>query len=149
MKSRKDQNFVYKQMCERMSRDKAKTQVLKISQLGLMEMTRQRLHESLSITINEPCPFCQGLGSVKTAESMSVELQRKISGCLAKQGDRLEGLIVIIHPDVMDRMKSSDSDLFVDLERKHNSRLTFRSDPTYHREQIVFVDPKTKKEISS
>ena len=86
---------------------------------------------------------------MKTAESMSVELQRKINGVLARQGDRLEGLIVIIHPDVMERMKSSDSDLFVDLERKHNSRLTFRSDPTYHREQIVFIDPKTKKEISS
>ena len=148
MKARRDQNAVYKVMRERLKRDKAKTHVLPISQLGLMEMTRQRLHESLTITVNEPCPFCQGRGSVKTAESMSVELQRKINGVLAKQGERLDGLIVIVHPDVLDRMRSHDGDLFVDLERRHNARLTFRSDPTYHREQIVFANPKTQKEIS-
>ncbi len=147
MKSRKDQAAVYKAMRERMRRDKAKTQVLQISQLGLMEMTRQRLHESLNVTVNEPCPFCQGRGQVKTTESMSVELQRKISSVLAKQGERLEGLVVIVHPDVLGRMRSHDSELFVDLERKHNSRLTFRADPTYHREQIVFADPKTQREI--
>ncbi|MDF1810768.1 MAG: Rne/Rng family ribonuclease [Verrucomicrobiales bacterium] len=149
MKARKDQNAVYRTMRERLKRDKAKTQITPISQLGLMEMTRQRLHESLNITINEPCPFCQGRGVVKTAESMSVELQRKISGLLAKQGDRLDELVVIVHPDVLERMRSNDSELFVDLERKHNARLTFRGDPTYHREQIIFADPKTQKEISA
>ncbi|MDF1755027.1 MAG: Rne/Rng family ribonuclease [Verrucomicrobiales bacterium] len=148
MKARKDQNAVYRTMRERLKRDKAKTQILQISQLGLMEMTRQRLHESLNITVNEPCPFCQGRGMVKTAESMSVELQRKINSVFAKQGDRLDGLVVIVHPDVLERMRTHDSDLFVELERRHNSRLTFRSDPTYHREQIIFADPKTQKEIA-
>ncbi len=148
MKNRKDQNAVFRAMRERLKRDKAKTQVLEISQLGLMEMTRQRLHESLKITINEPCPFCQGKGDVKTVESMSVDLQRKLNGLLAKQGDRLEGLIVIVHPDVLDRMRTHDSGLFVELERRHNSRLTFRGDPTYHREQVTFVDSKSQKEVA-
>lgn len=147
MKARKDQNAVYRTMRERIKRDKAKTQILQISQLGLMEMTRQRLHESLNVTVNEPCPFCQGRGGVKTAESMSVELQRKINGVLAKQGDRLDGLVVIVHPEVLERMRTHDSELFVELERRHNARLTFRSDPTYHREQIIFADPNTQKEI--
>ncbi len=149
MKARRDQNAVYKAMRERVRRDKAKTQVLQISQLGLMEMTRQRLHESLNLTVNEPCPFCQGRGNVKTAESMSVELQRKINGVLAKQGERLDGLIVVVHPDVLERMKTHDGKLFAELERRHNSRLTFRSDPTYHREQMVFADPKTQREITA
>ena len=148
MKARRDQAAVYKVMKDRLRRDKAKTQVLQISQLGLMEMTRQRLHESLNVTVNEPCPFCQGRGLVKTTESMSVELQRRINGVLAKQGDRLEGLIVVVHPEVLDRMKTHDGELFVELERRHNARLTFRADPSYHREQIVFADAKTQKEIS-
>lgn len=148
MKARRDQAAVYKVMKDRLRRDKAKTQVLQISQLGLMEMTRQRLHESLNVTVNEPCPFCQGRGMVKTTESMSVELQRRINGVLAKQGDRLEGLIVVVHPEVLDRMKTHDGELFVELERRHNARLTFRADPSYHREQIVFADAKTQKEIS-
>ena len=149
MKARRDQNTVYKAIRDRLRRDKAKTQILQISQLGLMEMTRQRLNDSLNLTVNEPCPFCQGRGSVKTAESMSVELQRKINGVLAKKGERLEGLIVIVHPDVLERMRTHDGELFVDLERRHKARLTFRSDPTYHREQITFADPKTQKQISA
>jgi ribonuclease G len=47
-------------MKERLKRDKAKTHVLPISQLGLMEMTRQRAQESLSDSIYENCPYCQG-----------------------------------------------------------------------------------------
>jgi len=58
MKSRKDQQAVFGLMKERLNRDKAKTHVLPISQLGLMEMTRQRAHESLSDTIYENCPYC-------------------------------------------------------------------------------------------
>src|SRR3977135_116169 len=62
MKSRKDQQMVYNLMKERLRRDKAKTHVLPISQLGLMEMTRQRAQESLSDSIYENCPYCQGRG---------------------------------------------------------------------------------------
>jgi Ribonucleases G and E len=57
MKSRKDQQMVYNLMKERLKRDKAKTHVLPISPLGLMEMTRQRAQESLSDTIYENCPL--------------------------------------------------------------------------------------------
>lgn len=146
MRARRDQMLVYKKMRERLSNDKAKTQVTQISQLGLMEMTRQRLHESLNITINEPCHYCQGRGMIKSAESMSVELQRKLNAILAKNENQKE-LIVIVHPDVMERLRTHDGELFVELERRHNARLTFRSDATYYREQVVVADARTQKEI--
>ncbi len=146
MRARRDQMAVYKVMRERLHADKAKTQALQISQLGLMEMTRQRLHESLNITVNEPCHYCQGRGMVKSAESMSVELQRRLNGVLARETAPNE-LIVIVHPDVMERLRTHDGELFVDLERRHNSRLTFRSDASYYREQVVVADAKTQKEI--
>ncbi|HEV2699539.1 MAG TPA: Rne/Rng family ribonuclease, partial [Terriglobales bacterium] len=76
MKSRRDQQSVYNLMKERLKRDKARTHVLPISQLGLMEMTRQRAQESLSDTIYENCPYCGGRGVVKTTMSTSVELHR-------------------------------------------------------------------------
>ena len=147
MKSRRDQMAVYKVMRERLRNDKAKTQILQISQLGLMEMTRQRLHESLNITVNEPCHYCQGRGMVKSAESMSVELQRRINSILGRGENASKELIVIVHPDVMERLRTHDGELFVDLERRHNARLTFRSDASYYREQVVIADAKTQKEI--
>lgn len=147
MKSRRDQMAVYKVMRERMKNDKAKTQILQISPLGLMEMTRQRLNESLNITVNEPCHFCQGRGLVKSAESMSVELQRRLNSILGRSEAPGRELLCIVHPDVMERLRTHDGELFVELERRHNARLTFRSDATYYREQVVIADAKTQKEI--
>jgi len=147
MKSRRDQMAVYKAMRERTRNDKAKTQILQISSLGLMEMTRQRLHESLNITVNEPCRYCQGRGLVKSAETMSVELQRRINTILSQGETSPHELLVIVHPDVMDRLRTHDGELFVELERRHNARLTFRCDAAYTREQVVIADAKTQKEI--
>ena len=74
MKSRRDQQSVYQRMKDGLRRDRAKTHILPISQLGLMEMTRQRAQESLSDSIYENCPYCQGRGVVKTSMTTSVEL---------------------------------------------------------------------------
>ncbi|MEM6911892.1 MAG: Rne/Rng family ribonuclease [Verrucomicrobiota bacterium] len=145
MKGRKDQQAVYRAMKERLKRDKAKTQVLHISQLGLMEMTRQRLHESLSDTLYDRCPYCSGNGKIKSTMSMSVELQRTLTGLIGKQG--IGDLVIVVHPEVMDRLRSEDSDLLVELERRHTGRFTFRSDPTQHREQIKYLDAAGGEEI--
>src|SRR4028118_1706833 len=66
MKSRKDQQSVYQRVKERLRRDKAKTHVLPISALGLMEMTRQRAAESISGTVYDSCPYCHGRGKIKS-----------------------------------------------------------------------------------
>jgi len=84
---------------------------------------------------------------VKRAESMSVELQRRLNSTLGKSEAPGRELLVIVNPDVMDRLRTHDGELFVELERRHNARLTFRSDASYHREQVVVADAKTQKEI--
>ncbi len=147
MKHRKDQQAVYKSMLEHLKRDKAKTQVLPISQFGLMEMTRQRLHESLSSALYEPCPYCKGHGQVKTTTTMSVELQRRLAAILGTGKEEHKNLVVVVHPDVMQRLKSEDGELLVDLERKYFARLTFRSDPTLHREEMKISSSASGEEI--
>jgi ribonuclease G len=142
MRNRKDQQAVYRRMRDRVRRDRAKTQILQISQLGLMEMTRQRLNESLTDSFTESCPYCQGRGAIKSTVTMSIELQRKIDAAMGLRND-IQELVIIVHPDVMQRLRSEDSNILVELERKHNARFTFRSDPSYHREQILLTDPAT------
>ncbi|MCB1241954.1 MAG: Rne/Rng family ribonuclease [Verrucomicrobiales bacterium] len=148
MKNPRDRQAVYKAMKDRLKRDKAKTQVLPISQLGLMEMTRQRLHESLSVTVAEPCQYCQGRGKIRSTATMSAEIQRRTHSALAKYKGRLSELLILVHPDVLERLRTRDSELLVDIERRHNARLTFRSDPTFHREQFVIRDPSNGQEIT-
>src|SRR5881275_1988658 len=103
MKSRKDQQAVFSLMKERLNRDKAKTHVLPISQLGLMEMTRQRAQESLSDTIYENCPYCGGRGVVKTSMTTSVELHRTLNIVMRKYQESIHEFRVILNPDVLKR----------------------------------------------
>ncbi len=147
MKSRKDQQQVYDRMKHRLKRDKAKTHVLPISALGLMEMTRQRAQESISSTMFIACPHCNGRGRVKSAESMSVELQRALSSIMRKHRGEVHEYKVIIHPDVMQRLRSQDEDLLVNLERKYEARLTFRTDPQGSLEKITVLDAMKNTEL--
>jgi ribonuclease G len=147
MKSRKDQQLVYNLMRERLKRDKAKTHVLPISALGLMEMTRQRAQESLSDTIYENCPYCGGRGVVKTSMSTSVELHRTLNTVMRKYQESVHDIRVILNPDILKRLKEEDEDLLVELERRYAGKLMFRGDPTFHHEKFLVTDANTGAEL--
>ncbi len=147
MRHRKDQNAVYRTMKERLKKDKAKTQVLQISSIGLMEMTRQRLNESLREVLFEPCKYCEGKGRVKTAMSMSIEIQRALNTLIARSREEPEGtdFVIVTNKEVLNRFKQEDSQLLIELERSHNGRLIFRGNPSAHREKFVILDAHTEK----
>ena len=147
MKSRKDQQAVYNLMRERLKRDKAKTHVLPLSALGLMEMTRQRAQESLSDSIYENCPYCQGRGVVKTTMTTSVELHRTLNAVMRKYQESVHEFRVILNPDVLKRLKEEDEELLIELERRYEGRLVFRADPTYHHEKFTITDANTNAEL--
>src|SRR5467141_1734688 len=149
MKSRKDQQAVFNLMKERLRRDKAKTHVLPISQLGLMEMTRQRAQESLSDTIYENCPYCQGRGVVKTSMTTSVELHRTLNTVMRKYQEEVHEFRVILNPDVLKRLKEEDEELLIELERRYASKLMFRGDPTFHHEKFVITDASNGAELKA
>src|SRR5438045_1796464 len=147
MKSRKDQQLVYQLMRERLKRDKAKTHVLPISALGLMEMTRQRAQESLSDSIFENCPYCQGRGVVKTSMTTSVELHRTLNTVMRKYQEEVHEFRVILNPDVLKRLREEDEELLIELERRYASKLMFRGDPTFHHEKFVITDASNGAEL--
>jgi len=147
MRHRKDQQAVYKAIKDRLKKDKAKTQVLQISPIGLMEMTRQRLNESLRDSMYEPCPYCQGRARVKTPMTMSVEIQRRLNTVIQKHRETVGDIIIVVNSDVLNRFKSEDSKLLMELERSHSGRLIFRSDPSLNRERFAIIDAKTEKPL--
>ncbi len=149
MKSRKDQQMVYQRMKDRLKRDKSKTHVLPISPLGLMEMTRQRAAESISGAVFEPCPYCGGRGKVKSAMTMSVELQRSLHQVMRKYLDTIHEIKIIVHPHVLNRLRTEDEELLVEIERRYAGRLTFRADPTLHHEKFTITDANTGAELKA
>jgi len=151
MKSRKHQNTVYKAMKQALRRDRARTNVLQISELGLMEMTRQRQEESLLSKMYSDCPYCKGHGSVKSPLALSADIQRQIGAVMRKgsQEGRDVNLQVIVAPSVLDRLRKEDEAFLVELQRRYTGRLTFKSELHRHPESFCIVDGDTGKVLYS
>jgi ribonuclease E len=79
-------------------RDRARTKILRISQFGLIEMTRQRIRPSLKRSIFADCPHCRGIGFVKTSESLSIEVMRLLQ-LAAHRAPAVQVVQVTVHPD--------------------------------------------------
>jgi ribonuclease G len=150
MKSRRDQQSVYQRVKDGLRRDKAKTHILPISQLGLMEMTRQRHSESVHAAVFDDCPYCKGRGKVKSALTMSVEIQRKL-GEILKKRSRDESdyqLRIVVNPVVLERLRTEDENLIKELEKRHFVRLMFRPDPAVHAEEFKIINIANNEELS-
>jgi ribonuclease E len=91
---------VEKTLREAVKRDRARTKVLRISQFGIIEMTRQRIRPSLKRSVFQDCPFCRGNGHVKTIESMSIDVMRLLQ--LAAHRDAIARIAVRVHKEVAD-----------------------------------------------
>jgi ribonuclease G len=151
MKSRRDQQQVYSRMKDGLRRDKAKTHILPISQLGLMEMTRQRHSESVRSAVYDDCPYCKGRGKVKSVVTMSVEIQRKLQEILKKR-TRDESdfqLRIVVHPTVLDRLRIEDEKHLIEMEKRYFGKLSFRADTGMHAEQFKIVNVENNEELAS
>jgi ribonuclease G len=152
MKQRKDRQTIFRTMKQEMANDKAKCHILQISQLGIMQMTRQRHKESNSSGIYAPCPYCSGRGIVKSSRTMSVEIQRRLVSILRRwrakvDADTKLSLRVFCNPQVLERLRLEDENVLVDIEEAYNVRLAFRSDPTFHSENFKITNANTGQEL--
>ena len=152
MKQKRDRNAVYQKMRQEMSRDAAKSHVLPISQLGLLQMSRQRHKESHSSGIYTSCPYCNGRGIVKSARSISVEIQRRIVSVsrharASNEGNEPLFVRILLHPTNLERLRAEDEAHLIELEKSYNLNLSFRADPSYHVENFKILDGKTGREM--
>jgi ribonuclease G len=150
MKSRRDQNSIYQRMKDCLRRDKAKTHVLPITPLGLMEMTRQRHSESVREAVYDDCHYCKGRGKVRSPETMSVEIQRKLSEILKKRKRDSSDfkLLIIVNSRVLNRLRTEDKKLLIDMEKRYFGKLSFRADPDFHAEKFKIVNEADEKELA-
>jgi ribonuclease E len=100
MRDDKHRRDVERTLREAVKRDRARTKVLRISQFGIIEMTRQRIRPSLKRSAFQDCPFCRGNGHVKTIESMSIDVTRLLQ--LAAHRDAVDRVNVRVHKEVAD-----------------------------------------------
>ncbi len=147
MKSAADRDELFRHMRKLLKEDRAKTQLLPLSKLGLMEMTRQREQESILDQVYDPCPYCRGSGLVKSALTMSAEIQRRLSSVMRDKKYKGVALRVYMHPEVLERLRNEDAELFDDLEHRYKHELSFRADPALHYEEFRLTDAETGNDL--
>jgi len=116
-----------------------------------MEMTRQRHSESVRAAVYDDCPNCKGRGKVKSALTMSVEIQRKLSEILKKR-PRDESdfeLRIVVHPSVLERLRTEDEKLLIEMEKRYFGKLSFRAELSVHAEQFKIYNGATNEELAS
>ncbi|HEY8011354.1 MAG TPA: ribonuclease G [Rudaea sp.] len=118
-------------------KDHAKTTVYEMSHLGLVEMTRKRTVESLERQLCEPCPACEGRGSVKTSETITYEIFREITRAV-RQFDA-EKLLVLAAPRVVARILDEESAAVAELEEFTGKTIRFQPEEHYAQEQYDVV----------
>ncbi len=137
MEKESHRDRVYLALEEALRPDRAKTNILKISELGLVEMTRKRVRENLTRTLCEPCPYCDGKGYVKSRPTMVYEvfrqLRRDIGSLPGKQ------VTLLVHPDLASLICDEERCEIDDLETRFGKQLAITARFDYHREQFDIV----------
>ena len=125
---------VYKALLGVLKQDKAKTTAVRISELGLVEMTRKRTRESLGRTLYEPCFYCDGTGSLQSKTTVCHEIFRQIR----REKDALPGYKIVInaHPAICDMLEREEQDALEQTATRFERRIVLRSRGDYHLEQF-------------
>jgi ribonuclease G len=150
MKNPKDRKKVFDTLRDAMEDDRAKHQILPISQLGVLQMTRQRHTESNTTSMYTACPHCQGRGIVKNPRTVSVEIQRKLLSVIRRLrenvgADKEIEINILLHPVNLERIITEDREFFRDLMKSCKVRLGTKPDPTYSIEAFKLFDGAGKE----
>lgn len=122
-----------------LSRDKARTTILRISELGLVEMTRKRTRENLERLVSSPCPHCGGRGRIKSVATVGQEILRKIQREAARAQSRTGRITVRANRDVIGYLYNDEEDSIRGLQRKTGRSVTLKVAEKYHQEQYDVV----------
>jgi ribonuclease G len=125
---------VFKALQDALGRDKAKTNVLKISELGLVEMTRKRVRESVTRMMNEPCGYCDGKGHIKSKITVAYEIFREIRREAVHFPEPV--LVVNCHPEVARILQGAERDELRYLMDRFNKTIQVKPQQNYHQEQF-------------
>ena len=131
---------VVKTLEKALENDKAKTKILNISSIGLVEMTRQRVRRSIEAKSHQRCPYCGGRGTIKSPSTVSTNLARQLARILSVT--RAREIFVTLHPEVASYVVAPDRNMIKQLERRFRKYIRVIEDPNQHMEEIKIDEKK-------
>ena len=147
METQSNRDKVLHELRGHLGRDRARTRAFAVSDLGLIEMTRQRVRQSHFHAMTEPCPVCNGTGRVFTAETIVRRMERAVRR-VASEGRR-DNIVVKLHPDTVMYVLEQEKDLIKRLEKGIGFTVEMRDDPLLKPDEFKLVVKGAGRDITS
>lgn len=130
---------------EALKRDRARTSVSDIGELGMIEMTRKRVKANIVRQLSQDCPYCEGSGLVHSVTTMTFDALRRLETFFCKSKEK--HVIVRLHPDVARRLRDTNKDLLDAVAEKFERQIDIESVSNYHIHDIKVFSGRTRKQI--
>jgi ribonuclease G len=137
METKANRDRVLQELRGHLGRDRARTKAFSVSELGLIEMTRQRVRQSHLQSMTEACPTCHGTGRVFTPEVIVRRVERSLRRIVV-EGKR-DNLLVKLHPDVALYVMEQEQDFVRKLEKGAGFSIELRDDPLLRPDEFKIV----------
>ena len=138
MAKEESKEIVWNALTQELKFDRSRTNILKISDLGLVEMTRKRVRGSLSQILCDPCPYCEGRGHIKSPTTVCYEiiraLQRLVTNNLTQKNITIE-----VPPPVYDLLFEEETSYLEDIEKSYNIEVNVKINPKLHQEKYTII----------
>ena len=137
MERGRNRDKVYQALVDAMSNDKARTRISRISDLGLVEISRERVREDLLRTLSDVCPDCDGRGYTRSALTVVYDIFREIRRIGQAAGQQT--VVLGAHSHIVDMLQDSEPETLEQLQRELNCRILVNADPLLPLEQYDIV----------
>jgi ribonuclease G len=138
MEKKSNQEKVFSALSEAFTKDRSKTHILPISEMGLIQMTRKRTRKPLTRLLCDPCPYCDGEGYIISIKTICYSIYREVLRTAADMtGSRLT---LRVNPDVADFLHGEENRLISRLENTIGKRIIIYPDTRYHMEAFEFIE---------
>ncbi len=132
MESAEHRDEVFSTLKNALKRDKSTTNILRMSELGLIQMTRKRYRESLESILSEPCFYCDGTGFLSSARTICYEIFRRV--LRESAGSPLSRVELRVHPKIGEWLVKEEAQYLETIERMTGKVLVITSKPDFHME---------------
>ncbi len=147
MESRENRNRVLHELKSHQGRDRARTKAFEVSELGLIEMTRQRVRPSLLQSLTEECGHCGGAGRVYTAPTVVRRVERTLERVASAGTERL--IVVRVHPEIALEILESERGFRQRMEKKTSLKIEIRDDPLLRQDEVRLMSGPAETDVTS
>ncbi len=146
MENKEHRRKVFEEFKTALKRDRSQTYISSISDLGLIEMTRQRIRQSFMHTLSDPCPVCSGVGRVLSKESVAMKIERWFKRAAAANGKRQYQLVA--SPQVIDLLTDGIDSRIRKLEKGLKLTIDLIRDTSMHPEEFHVINTKDEADVT-